>query len=45
MVEKSLASGAQVIGKTKAIAFALGAPRNCAESDHLDPWNSRGDGY
>jgi Asp-tRNA(Asn)/Glu-tRNA(Gln) amidotransferase A subunit family amidase len=44
-VEKSLAGGAQLIGKTKTIAFALGAPGNGAEIDYLDPWNSRGDGY
>lgn len=44
-VAASLAGGAQLIGKTKTIAFALGAPQNGAEIDYLDPWNSRGDGY
>ncbi|KAF2730630.1 amidase signature enzyme [Polyplosphaeria fusca] len=44
-VEKLLAGGAQLIGKTRTIAFALGAPNNGAEIDYLDPWNSRGDGY
>ncbi|KAF2029733.1 hypothetical protein EK21DRAFT_89516 [Setomelanomma holmii] len=44
-VAKSLAGGALLIGKTKTIAFALGAPNNGAEVDYLDPWNSRGDGY
>jgi Asp-tRNA(Asn)/Glu-tRNA(Gln) amidotransferase A subunit family amidase len=45
VVEKSLTGGAQLIGKTKTIAFALGAPQNGAEIDYLDPWNPRGDGY
>lgn len=44
-VEKSLAGGAQMVGKTKTIAFALGAPQNGAEIDYLDPWNARADGY
>ncbi|CAO2652731.1 Nn.00g021420.m01.CDS01 [Neocucurbitaria sp. VM-36] len=44
-VEKSLAGGAQLIGKTRTIAFALGAPNNGKEIDYLDPWNPRGDGY
>ncbi|PVI03451.1 amidase signature enzyme [Periconia macrospinosa] len=44
-VEKSLAGGAQLVGKTRTIAFALGAPNNGAEIDYLDPWNPRGDGY
>jgi len=44
-VEKSLAGGADLIGKTRTIAFALGAPQNGLEIDYLDPWNSRGDGY
>jgi Asp-tRNA(Asn)/Glu-tRNA(Gln) amidotransferase A subunit family amidase len=44
-VEKSLAGGAQLVGKTRTIAFALGAPNNGAEVDYLDPWNPRGDGY
>lgn len=45
VVGKSLSGGAQLIGKTKTIAFALGAPQNGAEIDYLDPWNARGDGY
>ncbi|KAJ4362935.1 hypothetical protein N0V83_010052 [Neocucurbitaria cava] len=44
-VEKTLAGGAQLIGKTRTIAFALGAPNNGKEIDYLDPWNARGDGY
>lgn len=44
-VAKTLAGGAQLVGKTKTIAFALGAPQNGAEIDYLDPWNPRGDGY
>ncbi|KAJ4301513.1 hypothetical protein N0V90_003606 [Kalmusia sp. IMI 367209] len=44
-VEKSLAGGAQLVGKTRTIAFALSAPNNGAEIDYLDPWNARGDGY
>ncbi|KAF1940448.1 amidase signature enzyme [Clathrospora elynae] len=44
-VKKSLAGGAQLIGKTRTIAFALGAPNNGEEIDYHDPWNSRGDGY
>lgn len=44
-VEKSLAGGAQLIGKTRTIAFALGAPNNGKEIDYSDPWNPRGDGY
>lgn len=44
-VEKSVAGGAQLVGKTRTIAFALGAPNNGAEIDYLDPWNPRGDGY
>jgi Asp-tRNA(Asn)/Glu-tRNA(Gln) amidotransferase A subunit family amidase len=44
-VEKSLAGGAQLVGKTRTIAFALGAPNNGKEIDYLDPWNPRGDGY
>ncbi|KAH7131808.1 amidase signature domain-containing protein [Dendryphion nanum] len=44
-VDKSLAGGAQLVGKTRTIAFALGAPNNGKEIDYLDPWNPRGDGY
>lgn len=44
-VEKTIAGGAQLVGKTRTIAFALGAPNNGAEIDYLDPWNPRGDGY
>lgn len=44
-VEKTLSGGAQLVGKTRTIAFALGAPNNGAEIDYLDPWNPRGDGY
>jgi Asp-tRNA(Asn)/Glu-tRNA(Gln) amidotransferase A subunit family amidase len=44
-VEKSLAGGAQLVGKTRTIAFALGAPNNGKEIDYIDPWNPRGDGY
>ncbi|KAF1998772.1 amidase signature enzyme [Amniculicola lignicola CBS 123094] len=44
-VEKSLAGGASLIGKTKTIAFALGAPNNGMEIDYPDPWNARSDGY
>ncbi|KAF2113157.1 hypothetical protein BDV96DRAFT_648131 [Lophiotrema nucula] len=45
IVKKSLAGGAQLVGKTRTIAFALGAPNNGQEIDYSDPWNSRGDGY
>ena len=45
VVETSLAAGAQLVGKTKTIAFALGTPRNGWEVDYQDPWNLRGDGY
>ncbi|KAH7395015.1 amidase signature domain-containing protein [Phaeosphaeria sp. MPI-PUGE-AT-0046c] len=44
-VDKTLAGGAQLVGKTRTITFALGAPNNGAEIDYLDPWNARGDGY
>jgi Asp-tRNA(Asn)/Glu-tRNA(Gln) amidotransferase A subunit family amidase len=44
-VEKSLLGDAQLVGKTRTIAFALGAPNNGKEIDYLDPWNPRGDGY
>lgn len=44
-VEKSLAGGAQLVGKTRTIAFALGTPNNGKEIDYSDPWNPRGDGY
>lgn len=44
-VEKTLAGGAQLVGKTRTIAFALSAPGNGKEIDYIDPWNSRGDGY
>lgn len=45
VVEKSVAAGARLVGKTKTIAFALGTPRNGWEVDYQDPWNLRGDGY
>jgi Asp-tRNA(Asn)/Glu-tRNA(Gln) amidotransferase A subunit family amidase len=45
VVETSLAAGAQLVGKTKTIAFALGTPRNGWEVDYQDPWSFRGDGY
>ena len=45
IVETSLAAGAQLVGKTKTIAFALGTPRNGWEVDYQDPWSFRGDGY
>ncbi|KAF2636897.1 amidase signature enzyme, partial [Massarina eburnea CBS 473.64] len=44
-VAKSLSGGARLVGKTRTIAFALGAPQNGKEIDYLDPWNPRGDGY
>ena len=44
-VQLTLDAGASLIGKTKTIAFALGAPRNGMEVDYPDPWSSRGDGY
>ncbi|KAF2748794.1 amidase signature enzyme [Sporormia fimetaria CBS 119925] len=44
-VEKTLTGGAQLVGKTRTIAFALSAPANGKEIDYLDPWNPRGDGY
>ncbi|PSN69376.1 amidase signature enzyme [Corynespora cassiicola Philippines] len=44
-VSKSISGGADLIGKTRTIAFALGAPNNGKEIDYLDPWNPRGDGY
>jgi Asp-tRNA(Asn)/Glu-tRNA(Gln) amidotransferase A subunit family amidase len=45
VIETSLAAGAQLVGKTKTIAFALGTPRNGWEIDYQDPWSFRGDGY
>jgi hypothetical protein len=45
VIETSLAAGAQLVGKTKTIAFALGTPRNGWEVDYQDPWSFRGDGY
>jgi Asp-tRNA(Asn)/Glu-tRNA(Gln) amidotransferase A subunit family amidase len=45
VVSTSLRAGAQLVGKTKTIAFALGTPRNGWEVDYQDPWNFRGDGY
>jgi hypothetical protein len=36
-VEKSLMGGAQLVGKTRTIAFALGAPNNGKEIDYPDP--------
>ncbi|KAM7188603.1 Amidase signature domain containing protein [Naviculisporaceae sp. PSN 640] len=44
-VQITLDAGASLVGKTKTIAFALGAPRNGMEVDYPDPWSSRGDGY
>ena len=44
-VQLTLDAGASLVGKTKTIAFALGAPRNGMEVDYPDPWSSRGDGY
>ncbi|KAK0625785.1 amidase signature domain-containing protein [Immersiella caudata] len=44
-VHISLDAGASLIGKTRTIAFALGAPRNGMEVDYPDPWSSREDGY
>lgn len=44
-VQLSLDAGASLVGKTKTITFALGAPVNGMEVDYADPWNSRGDGY
>ncbi|KAK3316257.1 amidase signature domain-containing protein [Apodospora peruviana] len=44
-VQLTLDAGAQLVGKTKTIAFALGAPRNGMEVDYPDPWSARGDGY
>jgi Asp-tRNA(Asn)/Glu-tRNA(Gln) amidotransferase A subunit family amidase len=45
VVETCLAAGAQLVGKTKTIAFALGTPLNGWEVDYQDPWSFRGDGY
>jgi Asp-tRNA(Asn)/Glu-tRNA(Gln) amidotransferase A subunit family amidase len=45
VIETSLAAGAQLVGKTKTIAFALSTPRNGWEVDYQDPWSFRGDGY
>lgn len=45
VVETSLAAGAQLVGKTRTIAFALGTPRNGWDVDYQDPWSFRGDGY
>ncbi|KAK5651907.1 hypothetical protein OQA88_11566 [Cercophora sp. LCS_1] len=44
-VQLSLDAGAALVGKTKTIAFALGAPRNGMEVDYPNPWSARGDGY
>jgi Asp-tRNA(Asn)/Glu-tRNA(Gln) amidotransferase A subunit family amidase len=44
-VEFCLNAGAELIGKLKTIAFALGAPNNGQEIDYPDPWSARGDGY
>ncbi|KPI40609.1 Amidase 1 [Cyphellophora attinorum] len=45
VVETCLAAGAQLVGKTKTIAFALGTPLNGWQVDYQDPWSFRGDGY
>lgn len=44
-LEKPLAGGVQLIGKTKTTAFAPDAPGNGTEIDYLDPWNSNGVRY
>jgi Asp-tRNA(Asn)/Glu-tRNA(Gln) amidotransferase A subunit family amidase len=45
VVANSISAGAQLVGKTRTIAFALGTPRNGWEVDYQDPWSLRGDGY
>jgi hypothetical protein len=45
VVQKSLDGGAEMIGKTRSVGFALSSPQNGRDVDFLDPWNSRGDGY
>jgi Asp-tRNA(Asn)/Glu-tRNA(Gln) amidotransferase A subunit family amidase len=45
VVQKCFDGGAEMIGKTRSVGFALSSPQNGREVDLLDPWNSRGDGY